>query len=280
MAYIMEAYDRALEQILRHGEKRPDRTGVGTISIFGCQTRYRINEYFPVLTRRKVWPKAVFAELLWILSGSTNNQDLVDLGAKFWTPWVSRDFEAAHGFGEGDLGPVYGFQLRHFDGAYPTGRGGTDQLLNLLEGLRTDPYSRRHVISYWNPNQLDQMRLPPCHYTFQVYVDAGNRLSGMLTQRSADYPLGVPANIQFYSALVYMLAQQTNLEPYELVHNTGDSHIYLDQVPAVEQYLATEAPDSPRLRLQPAPDITSYRPEDFELLDYHPAGPIRIPVAV
>lgn len=280
MPYIMEAYDRALREILDHGVKRPDRTGTGTLSVFGYQTRYRIDEHFPLVTGRKLWPRAVFAELIWLLSGSSNNNDLVNLGAKFWTPWVSEDFERRHGLEPGELGPVYGFQMRHFDGDYKTKTGGTDQLKYLIEEIRDNPFSRRLLVSYWNPNQLDQMRLPPCHYTFQVYIDDERRISGMLTQRSADYPVGVPANIQFYSAFVYMLAQQTGCTPWEFVHNTGDTHIYLDQVDAVEEYLARPKPDSPKLHLRKAPDIYSYQPDDFEIAGYHPEPPIKMPISV
>lgn len=280
MTYILDAYDETLRDILRNGVKREDRTGVGTISLFGCQTRYRIDERFPILTKRKVWPRSIFCELLWLLSGSSDNNDLLKMGVKFWTPWVDEAFEKKHGFGPGELGPVYGFQLRHFNGDYATKTGGVDQLTYLLNEIKTNPMSRRLVVSYWNPCQLEQMRLPPCHYTFQVYIDDAGRMSGMLTQRSADYPIGVPANIQFYSALVYMLAQQTGYEPYEFIHNTGDTHIYVNQIDAVEEYLARAAVDSPKLNLHCAADITTYTPDDFELVDYHPQAAIKIPIAV
>jgi len=280
MAYIMEPYDEALRYILAHGVTRTDRTGTGTISVFGYQTRFRIDEEFPILTRRKVWPRSIFCELLWLLSGSSNNNDLLKMGVKFWTPWVDKEFEKRHGLADGELGPVYGFQMRHFGGDYKTKTGGTDQLARLVNEIKTNPTSRRLLVSYWNPNQLDQMKLPPCHYTFQVYIDGEGRMSGMLTQRSADYPVGVPANIQFYSAFVYMLAQQTGYRPYEFIHNTGDTHIYLDQIEAVEQYLAAPAPDSPRLNLHMAEDIYTYMPEDFELVGYKPGPPIKIPISV
>ncbi len=280
MAYIMEPYDQALRDILENGVERPDRTGTGTLSLFGYQTRYRINEHFPLVTRRKLWPKAVFAELIWLLSGSANNKDLVELGAKFWTPWVSEDFEAEHGYEPGDLGPVYGFQMRHFGGDYKTKSGGTDQLAYLMDQITNNPFGRRHLVSYWNPNQLDGMRLPPCHYTFQVYIDNDGRMSGMLTQRSADYPVGVPANIQFYSAFIYMLAQQTGYEPWEFIHNTGDTHIYLDQVEAVKEYLDQPIIDSPKMILHPAEDIYSYTPDNFELVDYNHGPHIKMPISV
>lgn len=283
MDYIMQPYDDALAMILQRGVKRTDRTGVGTLSIFGHQMHFRIAEQFPLITARKVWPRSIFAELLWILSGSTNNHDLTKDGVNFWTPWEDDDFIAEHGYAPGELGPIYGFQLRHFGGDYKTKTGGTDQLAYLVNELKTNPTSRRLLFSYWNPTQLDAMKLPPCHYTFQIYVDDERRMSGMLTQRSADYPIGVPANIQFYSALVYMLAQQTGYTPWEFIHNTGDSHIYLDQVDAVEEYLeraAGEKPHSPRLELRQAADIESYTLDDFNIVDYAPLPPIKIPVAV
>ena len=280
MAYIMEPYDHALREILKHGIKRTDRTGVGTLSVFGHQMRFDISENFPIITKRKVWPRSIFGELLWLLSGSSNNNDLLKMGIKFWTPWVDESFEKKHGFAHGELGPVYGFQLRHFGGDYKTKTGGTDQLAWLMNEIRTNPTSRRMLISYWNPNQLSQMKLPPCHYTFQIYIDDEGRMSGMLTQRSADYPIGIPANIQFYSAFVYMLAQQTGYTPHQFIHNTGDTHIYLNQIEAVEEYLSRDPVDSPKLNLRKADDIYSYQLDDFELVDYNPQGPIKIPVAV
>ena len=304
--YNLEAYDDALRTILKDGVRKENRTGVATLAIFGIQSRYRIDERFPILTGRKVWPKAIFAELLWFLSGSSRNQDLQALGSNIWTPWVDPEFEKKHGYAPGCFGPVYGFQLRHFGGHYGNGIGGfassendyvedhsrpsprrinyyggsgTDQLALMVETLRTNPDDRRNLFSLWNPNQIGSMRLPPCHYTFQCFVNK-DKLSGMLTQRSCDFPIGVPANIQFYSALIYMLAQQSGLEPYEFIHSTADSHIYEDQIEAVEEYLARPKPDSPRLSLKCATDICSYQMSDFEIAEYHPEAPIKIPVAV
>ena len=280
MSYIMEQYDGALRTILKHGIKRGDRTGTGTLSVFGHQMRFDISDRFPIITKRKVWPRSIFGELLWLLSGSSDNNDLLEMGVKFWSPWVDEKFEKKHGFAHGEFGPVYGFQLRHFGGDYKTKSGGTDQLAWLMNEIETNPTSRRLLINYWNPNQLDQMKLPPCHYTFQVYIDDEGRMSGMLTQRSADYPIGIPANIQFYSAFIYMLAQQTGYTPHQFIHNTGDTHIYLDQIEAVEEYLARPKVDSPRLKLNKASDIYSYKLDDFELVDYNPNPPIKIPVSV
>lgn len=284
--YICQPYDDALRQILDKGIKKTNRTGTDTISIFGIQSRYKIDEFFPIITGRKVWPKSIFAELLWFISGSTNNKDLQSLGCNIWTPWVDKEFEKKHGYEDGSLGPVYGFQLRYFGGNYNKGiqndtygHGGFDQLANMVNLLKTQPDSRRNLFSLWNPNHLENMRLPPCHYTFQVYVHE-NKLSGMLTQRSCDFPVGVPANIQFYSALIYMLAQQCDLEPFEFVHSTIDSHIYVDQISGIQEYLSREKPNSPKLKLNKAEDIYSYKLEDFVLFDYNPLSKIEIPVAV
>ena len=284
--YICQSYDDALRQILDHGIHKPNRTGVDTISVFGIQSRYRIDEKFPIITGRKVWPKSIFAELLWFLSGSTNNKDLQSLGSNIWTPWVDKEFEQKHGYEESSFGPLYGFQLRHFGGNYNKGLqnsgygfGGFDQLASIIKLLKTEPDSRRILFSLWNPKELENMRLPPCHYTFQLYV-SDNKLSGMLTQRSCDFPIGVPANIQFYSALIYMLAQQCGYEPFEFIHSTADSHIYINQISAVKEYLSKQKPDSPKLQLNKAKDIYSYAVDDFVLLDYNPLDKIEIPVAV
>lgn len=291
--YLMRDYDEALKLILNEGVTKENRTGVKARSVCGIHSRYRIDEYFPIITGRKIWPKAIFAELVWFISGSTNNNDLKRLGANFWTPWVDEEFEKKHGYAPGCFGPLYGFQLRYFGGCYGNGIdeetpkygfGGYDQLSRMVRLLREDPDSRRNLFSLWNPKQLDGMRLPPCHYTFQVYShkdSEGQRwLSGMLTQRSCDFPVGVPANIQFYSALIYLLAQQTNHLPYEFIHSTVDSHIYEDQIPGVVEYLVRDKPPSPKLTVEKAPSIEDYMPNHFVLHDYNPQSAIDIPVAV
>ena len=287
MSYILKSYDNALENILSNGVKKVNRTGIETVAVFGLQSRYLIKDKFPLLTGRKVWPKSIFAELLWFLSGSTLNSDLQKLDSNIWTPWVDEDFERKNGYVEGAFGPVYGFQLRHFGGEYSNGdvgnpnygKGGFDQLSWMVNRIKENPDCRRILFSLWNPSQMGGMRLPPCHYTFQIFIHE-NRMSGMLTQRSCDFPVGVPANIQFYSALIYMLAQQTGFEPYEFVHSTVDSHIYVDQIPAVEEYLSRTKPHSPRLMLNKAKDIFSYSLEDFSIVDYNPESKIPMPVAV
>lgn len=298
--YAMEAYDNALEQILRKGVwKSSKRTGVRTLALCGLSSRYDLSgEAFPIVTRRKVWPKAIFAELLWFLSGSTNNNDLEKLGARIWRPWVDEKFEAEHGFAPGAFGPIYGFQLRYFGGSYGNGiggeqgtdtvsfppvygMGGFDQMTDLMTRLKKDPTDRRLLFSLWNPYQVKDQKLPPCHLYYQVFVDDDGRLSGFMNQRSCDFPIGVPANIQFYSALTLMIAQQSGFTPHEFVHSTVDSHIYENQIGAVEEYLALPKLPSPKLTINKAvPDIFSYKPDDFYLYDYNPGPKLEIPVAV
>jgi thymidylate synthase len=303
--YLFKPYDDALAEILEHGRPRTNqRTGVKTLAVFGLTKRYKLGlSHFPIMTKRKCWPKSVFAELLWFLSGSTSNDDLKALGCNFWTPWVDEAFEQKHGYAPGHFGPVYGFQLRHFGGYYGDGsgspsagedlplsplyagtdlygNGGHDQLKWVVERIKEDPSCRRTLWTLWNPHDVDKMRLPPCHMLFQVMVDDDRHMTGLLYQRSADYPIGIPANIQFYSALTVMLAQQTDCTPHEFVHVTGDSHIYEDQIEAVREYLTLPAIDSPKLEIRKAPDIFSYKPEDFVISDFQTGPRLNIPVAV
>jgi thymidylate synthase len=286
----MKPYDDALKQILEQGVSRTNkRTGIRTLSVFGMLNRYRLDtEFFPIVTRRKVWPKSVFSELIWFLSGSTSNRDLQKLGCNFWNPWVDHEWEKKFNFEEDTFGPVYGFQLRHFGGSYNHGihdanygHGGFDQLAWVVNRIKEDHSCRRTLWTLWNPQDVSKMRLPPCHMMYQVLVDDERRLTGILYQRSCDFPIGVPANIQFYSALTVMLAQQTDCTPYEFVHVTADSHIYADQIDGVKAYLAT--PDdisSPKLAIKKASDIFSYKPEDFVVSDFSSGPKIEIPVAV
>lgn len=310
--YLMQPYDDALREILDNGVSRTNkRTGIKTISVFGMMKRYRLDtEYFPILTRRKVWPKSVFSELVWFLSGSTKNDDLKKLGCNFWTPWVDHEFEKKHGYAEGAFGPVYGFQLRHFGGFYGKGEdevldvctqvpkefggmenswskkpgrkygeSGFDQLAWVVNRIKEDHSCRRTLWTLWNPQDVHKMRLPPCHMLYQVLVDDDRNLTGIMYQRR-DFPIGVPANIQFYSALTVMLAQQTDCKPLEFVHVTADSHIYADQIDAVKEYLQTPTIDSPKLTINKAADIFSYKPEDFVVSDFKTGPKIEIPVAV
>jgi thymidylate synthase len=312
--YLFAPYDNALMDIHDMGSKRTNvRTGIPTKTIFGMLNRYRLNAeggYFPIMTRRKVYPMSVFKELLWFLSGSTNNKDLTDMGCNFWTPWVDSEFEKKNGFAEGSFGPVYGFQLRHFGGLYGNGVGGVngsngthvseadgaafdvhgydscygkfgfDQLLWVVNRIKEDHSCRRTLWTLWNPHDVNKMRLPPCHMLFQVLVDDERRMTGILYQRSADFPVGVPANIQFYSALTIMLAQQTDCTAHEFVHMTGDSHIYGNQMSAVDEYLKTPYVPSPKLEIKKAASILDYKIEDFILTDFAPGPKIDVPVAV
>lgn len=303
MTYIMTEYDNALREILSNGVHKSNRTGIDTLSIFGMQTRYRIDKRFPIVTKRKMFPKSVFAELLWMLSGSTNVNDLEKLGSKIWSAWRDPAFETKHGYTDGELGPIYGWNLRHFGVNYNERNIvnevntvdenglikndykeviGCDQIAYMVNELKTNKFSRRILLNMWDPAVVttDKVRLPPCHYSFQLSVGKNDRLSGMLTQRSADYPIGVPANIQFYSALIYMFAQQCGLQPYEFVHSTADSHIYTNQIEAVEKYLDRPEISSPQLVLNKAPSIDDYKITDFEIVDYNPLSAIKIPVAV
>jgi len=285
--YLMHSYDEALIEILNNGvSKTNKRTGIKTISVSGMLCKYQLNtEYFPIVTKRKMFPKSVFAELLWFISGSTNNNDLKKLGCNFWTPWVSKEFEEKHNFPEGSFGPVYGFQLRHFGGEYSEGsaygQGGFDQLQYVLDCIKEDKSSRRIMWTLWNPKDLSKMRLPPCHNQVQILIDDDDMLSLVLYQRSCDFPVGIPANIQFYSAMAIMIAQQTGCKPKEFIHMTADSHIYENQIDAVKQYLSRkEYPNSPKLKINKANDIYSYNIKDFEIYDYKPLDKIEIPVSV
>ena len=285
--YILQDYDKNLKRILEEGMRKPNRTGVDTLSLFGLQGRYRIDQYFPLPTKRKYAYKSIFAELLWMLSGSTNVKDLEAMGSKIWSAWKDQKFEEANQYQEGELGPIYGWQMRHFGGDYnlrhsSSGPGGVDQIAFVVKELQENKYSRRIMINLWNPPDVlfRGVRLPPCHYSFQLLVDDKDRLTGILTQRSGDWLPGVAANIFFYAALIYMLAQQCGLTPYELVHNVSDSHVYLDKISMAQEYLARPEIDAPKLILHPAKDIFSYTLDSFEITGYNPLPSIKIPVAV
>lgn len=285
--YILQDYDTNLKKILLEGVKKSNRTSVDTLSCIGLQSRYKIDEYFPIPTKRKYAYKSIFAELIWMLSGSTNVNDLESMGSKIWSAWKNKEFEKRNNYLDGELGPIYGFQFRHFGGDYdsrfsPEGPGGFDQVDFVVNELRNNKFSRRILINLWNPSvaNSDKIVLPCCHYSFQLLVDNKDRLTGVLTQRSGDWLPGVSANIFFYSAFMYMLAQQANLQPYELIHNVTDAHIYIDQIEAAKKYLDRSEIDSPILKLKRAKDIFSYTLDDFVITDYFPADTIKIPVTV
>jgi thymidylate synthase len=256
-----------LAEALERGERRDDRTGVGTLGLFGRSMRFDLAEGFPLLTTKRLHFKSILVELLWFLRGDTNVGWLREHGVTIWDEWA----DAA-----GDLGPVYGKQWRSW--AAPDGRS-IDQIARVIESLRTSPHSRRHIVSAWNPADVDDMALPPCHCLFQFHV-AGGRLSCQLYQRSADLFLGVPFNIASYALLTLMMAQATGYEPGEFVHVLGDAHLYLNHVDQAREQLVREPMPFPTLRLAPKTDLFAFEPEDVTLEGYRAHRSIKAPIAV
>lgn len=257
----MQQYLDFLKHILQHGVRKIDRTGVGTISAFGYQMRFNLENQFPIVTTKKMHWKSVVYELLWFLKGETNVKFLQDNGVRIWNEWADQ---------KGDLGPVYGKQWRRWQTA--TGAE-IDQISQLVENLKSNPDSRRHIVSAWNVGEIEKMALPPCHLLFQFYVSNG-KLSCQLYQRSADAFLGVPFNIASYSLLTYMLAQQCDLMPGEFIWTGGDHHIYTNHLEQVEEQLSRTPYDLPQLKFNRKPEsMFDYCFEDIELIDYrfHPA---------
>ena len=256
----MRLYLELLDHVLKNGTRKSDRTGTGTISVFGYQMRFNLQEGFPLLTTKKLHFKSIAHELLWFISGDTNIKYLTDNGVKIWNEWAGKD---------GNLGPVYGYQWRSWPAA--DGRK-IDQLAGVIESIKNSPDSRRHIVSAWNVGEIEKMALPPCHILFQFYV-AGGRLSCQLYQRSCDIFLGVPFNIASYALLTMMVAQCTGLKPGDFVHTLGDAHIYLNHIEQVRLQLTRQPYKLPALVLNPGvKDLFSFRYEDFTLLDYvaHP----------
>ncbi len=264
----MKQYLDLLRYIRENGVQKGDRTGTGTQSVFGYQMRFNLNDGFPLLTTKKVHLRSIIHELLWFISGDTNIKYLHDNKVSIWDEWADEN---------GDLGPVYGHQWR----SWPTPDGGhIDQLANLMEQLKKNPDSRRHIISAWNVAEVDKMALPPCHSLFQFYV-ADNRLSCQLYQRSADVFLGVPFNIASYALLTMMIAQCCGYELGDFVHTFGDVHIYSNHQEQVELQLSREPKPLPRMVINPdVKDIFSFKYEDFTLEGYDPWPAIKAPVAV
>ncbi len=264
----MRQYLDMVERVRRQGKPREDRTGTGTLSLFGHQMRFDLAEGFPAVTTKKLFFKSVLHELLWFLKGSTNLAYLRQHGVPIWDEWADED---------GELGPIYGAQWR----SWPTSQGGRiDQLAEVIGQIRTHPESRRLLVSAWNVGELERMALPPCHVLFQFYVSEG-RLSCQLYQRSADVFLGVPFNIASYSLLTMMVAQVVGLQPGEFIHTFGDFHLYLNHLDQADELLSREPLGLPRLRLNPeVREIDGFRAEDIELLDYRHHPPIRAPIAV
>ncbi len=264
----MRIYHDLLRHVLEHGTRKADRTGTGTISVFGHQMRFDLSEGFPLLTTKKVHLKSVIHELLWFLQGDTNIKYLKDNGVSIWDEWADEN---------GDLGPIYGFQWRSWPAA--DGRH-IDQIREVVETLKHNPDSRRIIVSAWNVGELQNMKLPPCHAFFQFYV-ADGKLSCQLYQRSADIFLGVPFNIASYALLTMMMAQVTGLKPGDFVHTLGDAHIYLNHMEQVNLQLSRDFRALPAMRINPeVRDITGFRYEDFSLEGYDPHPGIKAPVAV
>jgi thymidylate synthase len=260
-------YLALLADILENGVQRGDRTGTGTLGVFGRQIRFDLAKGFPVLTTKKLHLRSIFIELLWFLKGDTNIAYLKDNGVRIWDEWADEN---------GDLGPVYGKQWRSW--ATPDGRV-IDQIANLVEGLKTNPNSRRHIVTAWNPADVDDMALPPCHCLFQFFVAEG-RLSCQLYQRSADVFLGVPFNIASYALLTLMMAEVTGLRPGEFVHTLGDAHLYVNHVEQARTQLERQPLPLPTMRLAPRRDLDAFEPEDFVLSDYAAWPHIKAPVAI
>ncbi len=290
----MKQYLELCKTILEKGIKKEDRTGTGTISYFGYQMRFDLNEGFPLVTTKRVHLKSIIHELLWFISGSTNIKYLVDNDVRIWNEWpyeiykkseefknetieefalkIKEDDEFAKKWGE--LGPVYGKQWRDFNGE------GIDQLENLINQLKNNPYSRRHIICAWNPCEVDQMALPPCHSFIQFYVNDG-KLSCQLYQRSGDVFLGIPFNIASYALFTMMIAQVTGLKLGDFVHTIGDAHIYSNHIEQINKQLSRDVRELPQMLINPnVTSIYDFKYEDFELVNYNPHKGIKGKVAV
>lgn len=264
----MQQYLDLMRHVRDNGTVKTDRTGTGTVSVFGYQMRFDLADGFPLLTTKKLHLRSIIYELLWFLAGDTNIKYLQDNGVKIWDEWADE---------HGNLGPVYGHQWR----SWPDGKGGTiDQISQLIDMIKKNPDSRRLLVSAWNVAEVNNMALPPCHTLFQFYV-ANGKLSCQLYQRSADIFLGVPFNIASYALLTMMIAQVCGLEPGDFVHTFGDAHLYSNHLQQVEEQLKRTPGTLPRMKINPAvKDIFSFRFEDFELQDYHAQPHIPAPVAV
>jgi thymidylate synthase len=264
----MRQYLELLRHVLERGRPKDDRTGTGTLSVFGWQMRFDLAERFPLVTTKRVHLKSVIHELLWFLRGETNVKSLNAAGVSIWDEWANP---------EGDLGPIYGYQWR----SWPTADGGhVDQIAEVVKQIRTSPHSRRMIVSAWNVGDLPKMALPPCHTMFQFYVLDG-RLSCQLYQRSADVFLGVPFNIASYALLTLMIAQVSGLAPGEFIHSFGDAHLYLNHLEQAREQLSREPRQLPLLRINPGVrELEQFRFEDFALDSYDPHPAIRAPVAV
>lgn len=264
----MKQYHDLLQHILDNGVEKNDRTGTGTLSCFGYQMRFDLSAGFPLLTTKKLHLRSIIHEVLWFLQGDTNIKYLKENGVRIWDEWADKN---------GDLGPVYGYQWRSWpnpDGSH------TDQIVKLLDQLKNNPDSRRHIVSAWNPSFIDEMALPPCHCLFQFFV-ADGKLSCQLYQRSADTFLGVPFNIASYAMLTMMLAQVCGLKPGEFVHTFGDVHLYKNHIEQAQLQLTRDFRPLPQMKLNPeVKDLFDFKFEDFELVNYDPHPHIKAEVSV
>lgn len=313
----MKQYLDMLEHIMLNGEKRKDRTGTGTLSVFGYQTRYDLRKGFPIMTTKKVPFRVVFQELMWFLRGQTNVRYLLDEGVDIWNPDAYRNFRTKvkgmderyhhllnmseetyitqvkiyHDFAKefGELGPIYGKQWREWgadyerDNPFESLSEGIDQIANVIKSIKEDPFGRRHIVTAWNPSDLEDMALPPCHTFMQFYVSTKGELSCQLYQRSADCFLGVPFNITSYALLIHLVAKQTGLRVGEFVHTIGDAHIYLNHLDQVKLQLSRTPKELPQLSFKEGveyDDISGYEFEDVELIGYRPDSTIRGKVSV
>lgn len=286
----MEAYQALLKTILENGETRADRTGTGTLSVFGYQVRFDLQKGFPLVTTKKLHLRSIIHELLWFLKGDTQLSYLHENKVTIWDEWADQ---------HGDLGPIYGYQWRHWGETHPrvrealekkgeaTGQAspasgsGKDQIVELIEGIRKNPYSRRHIVSAWNVVDIPHMALPPCHVLFQFYVHTDGRLSCQLYQRSADVFLGVPFNIASYALFTMMVAHVTDLKPGEFVHTFGDAHLYTNHLDQAKLQLTREPRTWPVMKLNPGVrDIFEFKYEDFTLEGYDPHPAIKAPISV
>ena len=264
----MQQYLNLLKHVKDVGFKKEDRTGTGTFSVFGYQMRFNLNDGFPILTTKKIHLKSVIHELLWFLSGNTNIEYLKENNVTIWDEWADEN---------GNLGPVYGHQWRSWDAADGSS---VDQIADLINQIKTNPNSRRLIVSAWNVGEIAKMKLPPCHAFFQFYV-ANNRLSCQLYQRSADIFLGVPFNISSYALLTMMIAQVCDLKLGDFVHTLGDAHIYLNHMDQVNEQLERSTKPLPNMKINPlVKDIFNFKYDDFELVDYDPYPLIKAPVAI
>ena len=264
----MRQYLELMQHVLKHGNKKSDRTGTGTLSVFGYQMRFNLADGFPLVTTKKCHLKSIIHELLWFLQGDTNIKYLNDNGVSIWNEWADKD---------GDLGPIYGYQWR----SWPSTNGQhIDQITQVIRQIKDVPDSRRMIVSAWNVGELSKMKLPPCHVFFQYYV-ANGKLSCQLYQRSADIFLGVPFNIASYALLTLMVAQCCNLEPGDFIHTIGDAHLYINHLDQAQEQLSRKPRKLPLMKLNPAiKDIFAFKFTDFILEDYNPHPMIKARIAV